>query len=606
MKRLLLSIAALSALCLQAEDLQLFAHTPGTQADGDAVTGSYGFPDTAVGDQSQTVFRLRNTSATQVYLVRAVFSMDPSFLVTGTSLDRCLSAGNAEDFTVTFSPQNTGSIATVLQLGVKAYPASAGCPADSPTSVDISTLTALQGNATPSTLNVSYSSDGTSITQLRAGGTIPFGQVAVNSTQSLNVTIQNNSASQLTLPKPVLVSSVFTHDPFSLGGVSALPATLAPGGSATFSISFAPAQAAYAASLLKIGNRQYPLTGTGVAGSGLQSLAVSYTLPSGVHYNVTSATPIDFGSAAAGSTQTFIFTVSNPQLNALPVSIPAISLSGAGYSLTNVPTLPITLKPGDSTTFSVIFSPGQSGTSTATLTVGSLRYTLTGRSIAQNLNPQFQFTPLIPASQQQAQIAISFPNAPQAASTGSLALAFQSAVSQITDDPAILFVSSGGRNANVSLNPGSPNAVFSGNQPSLTFQTGTTAGTLNFTLSFADGTSYTKSVEIAPVTVQITSATATRQNPNLVIDVSGFDNTYSAGKLAFTFYDAKGNVIPPGQVTLDETQDFHQYFYTTKAGGAFSLQATFPVTGDVTQIGAVDVTIQNALGVSAVKHLLFN
>ena len=605
MKGLLFTVAALSALSLTAQDLQLFTHTPGSQSDGQAVNGNYAFADTAVGDQSQAVFRLRNSSTSQVYVVRAVFSMDPSFLVTGTSLDRCLSAGDFEDFTVTFSPQNTGSISTVLQLGAKAYPTSSGCPGDSPTSVDISTLASLQGNATASTLNVSYS-DGSIVTQLRAGGTINFGQVTLNSSQSLNVTVQNNSGSPVSLPLPVLVSSVFTHNPFSLAGVSALPASLAPGASAAFSISFAPVQAAYASSILKIGSRQYSLVGTGVAGSGLQSLTISYTLPSGVHYNVTSATPIDFGTAAAGSNQTFIFTVTNPQLNALPVTIPSISLSGAGYSLTNVPALPVTLKPGDSTTFSVVFSPTQSGTSTAKLTVGSLNFTLTGKSLAQNLNPLFQFTPQIPASQQQAQVAISFPNAPQASSTGSLSLAFQSAVAGITDDPAILFVSSGGRNANVNLTAGSPNALFNGNQASLTFQTGTTAGTLNFTLSFADGTSYTKAVEIAPSTVQITSATATRQNPNLVIDLTAYDNSYSAGKLVFTFYDTKGNVLTPGQISLDETQDFHQYFFSTKAGGTFSLQATFPVTGDVTLIGAVDVTIQNALGASAVKHLVFN
>jgi hypothetical protein len=409
------------------------------------------------------------------------------------------------------------------------------------------------------------------------------------------------------LAAPALVTPVFSHNPFALGGLSAVPAALAPGASASFTISFSPGQATYAASTLTIGSRQYPLIGYGIAGTGMQSLAVSYTLPSGVHYNVTSASPIDFGSAASGSTQAFIFTVSNPQLNATPVAIPAISLSGASYSLTNLPSLPLTLKPGDSTSFSVLFSPTQSGASTGALMLGSLQFTLTGKTIAHNVDPQFQLTPFNPVSQQQAQVAISFPNAPQATSTGSLALSFQSSVSQISDDPAILFVSTGGRNANVTLNAGSPNATFDGGLSSMTFQTGTTAGTLNFTLSFADGTHYTKAVEIAPTPVQITSATATRQNPNLVVDFSAFDNTYSAGKIAFTFYDAKGNVLTPGGITIDEWQDFHQYFYgSTKSGGAFSLQATFPVTGDVTQVSAVDVTVENSSGVSAVKHLLFN
>ncbi|HJY08788.1 MAG TPA: hypothetical protein VJ323_20885, partial [Bryobacteraceae bacterium] len=143
-------------------------------------------------------------------------------------------------------------------------------------------------------------------------------------------------------------------------------------------------------------------------------------------------------------------------------------------------------------------------------------------------------------------------------------------------------------------------------QNSLTFQTGTTAGTLTFTLSFADGESYTKSVDIVPSTIQIASATAIRQAPYLTVDVTAFDNTYSAGKLLFNFYDANGNLMTPGGITLDESQDFHQYFFgSNAAGGAFALQAKFPVTGDVTTVRSVDVTIQNSQGQSKTQRLPF-
>ena len=63
----------------------------------------------AVGDQSATIFRLKNTSTTQVYLVRAVFSLASWFRVTGTSLDRCIATNTSEDFTVAFSPQKHGA-----------------------------------------------------------------------------------------------------------------------------------------------------------------------------------------------------------------------------------------------------------------------------------------------------------------------------------------------------------------------------------------------------------------------------------------------------------------------------------------------------------------
>ena len=155
------------------------------------------------------------------------------------------------------------------------------------------------------------------------------------------------------------------------------------------------------------------------------------------------------------------------------------------------------------------------------------------------------------------------------------------------------------------ITAGSANATFDG-QNSLTFQTGTTAGTLTFTLSFPDNGSYTKSVDIVPAPIQLASASATRQAPNLVVDVTASDNTYTASKLFFNFYDTNGNAMTPGGITLDESQDFHQYFFgSNAAGGAFALQAKFPVTGDLTTVGSVDVTIQNSQGQSKTQRLAF-
>jgi hypothetical protein len=323
-----------------------------------------------------------------------------------------------------------------------------------------------------------------------------------------------------------------------------------------------------------------------------------------VHYNVSTASPIDFGSVVVGSSSKFTFTVLNPQTNFDALAVPSAAISGSGYSLANVP-FPQTLKPGEQASFDVIFSPSQAGTAAATLAIGSLQYTLAGKATGAKLNPVFQFAPATLTNQQQAQLSIQFTDAPQSSSIGTLSVSFQSAVAGITDDPAILFVATGGRNMSATVTAGSANATFNG-QNSLTFQTGTTAGTLTFTLSFADGGSYTKSVDILPATIQLASASATRQAPSLIVDVTAFDNTYSAGKLLFNFYDTSGNAITPGGITLDESQDFHQYFFGgNAAGGAFALQAKFPVTGALTTVGSVDVTIQNSQGQSKTQRLPF-
>ena len=109
---------------LQAGDLQFFIHTPGNTADGPAMGATYAFPDTALFDSSTVNLRLRNTSTTQVYLMRAVFSGDTSYSVDGSLLNNCLPAGGFQEISVTFVPAALGPSTTPLQIAYMAYPVS--------------------------------------------------------------------------------------------------------------------------------------------------------------------------------------------------------------------------------------------------------------------------------------------------------------------------------------------------------------------------------------------------------------------------------------------------------------------------------------------------
>jgi hypothetical protein len=82
----------------------------------------------------------------------------------------------------------------------------------------------------------------------------------------------------------------------------------------------------------------------------------------------------------------------------------------------------------------------------------------------------------------------------------------------------------------------------------------------------------------------------------LLITVTGYDNTYSAGNLNFTFYNTTGTAYPA--ISYNAASLFQSNFFSTSntTGGAFVLQATFPVTGDITQIGSVAVSITNSVG----------
>src|SRR5689334_21613034 len=149
---LLLFIAALG---LQAADLQAFIHTPGNTADGPALGSSYSFPDTPFGASSTIQVRLRNTSKTQSYLVRTVWSSDSSFVVDGVILNNCLGPNGFEDMSLTFAPTALGAMSSPIQIGSVGYPVSAGCPATPPHNVLVSTLTTVSGNGTAPTYNVS-------------------------------------------------------------------------------------------------------------------------------------------------------------------------------------------------------------------------------------------------------------------------------------------------------------------------------------------------------------------------------------------------------------------------------------------------------------------
>jgi hypothetical protein len=84
----------------------------------------------------------------------------------------------------------------------------------------------------------------------------------------------------------------------------------------------------------------------------------------------------------------------------------------------------------------------------------------------------------------------------------------------------------------------------------------------------------------------------------------GFDNTYSAGGMTFTFLDITGQALPPGAIRADFTGDFRAFFTKTQAGSAFQVRISFPVTGDTSGIGSVDVQLANSAGVK-LEHLVF-
>jgi hypothetical protein len=280
-----------------------------------------------------------------------------------------------------------------------------------------------------------------------------------------------------------------------------------------------------------------------------------------------------------------------------------VAVSGSGFSGPIGLTTPVSIGSGQSAPFQIKFTP-QAGTPYhGALTVDGRSFVLTGQGLDPPLpSASIVFASSVGASAQQNSITIPLASASQVAGNGTLNMSFQASVAGVTDDAAIQFLSGPFRQATVSITPGATSARIGG-QSSMAFQTGTTAGTITFALTLENNQPQQTSLNIPPAPIILDTATAVALLGSINVAFSGFDNTYSASQLAFTFYDLKGNPMPQGAINVDGSAEFQQYFSATQAGGSFSLLAQFPVSGSTAEIGSVTAAVTNSIGTSTAQQI---
>jgi hypothetical protein len=240
--------------------------------------------------------------------------------------------------------------------------------------------------------------------------------------------------------------------------------------------------------------------------------------------------------------------------------------------------------------------------------VSGLVYNLTGVGFAQavtTLDLSLQLSSNADLSSNQATVSIPLASPAALSDVGTLTLSFQPAGS-LPDDPAIMFMANSSRTVSVEVSPGDTAVQFqAGNATQCTFQTGTTAGTITLTLNLTvSGVTTSTSSTIAPALISLDLSTAVAATDSILLSLSGFDNTHAASALAFTFFDTTGKAIPPGLIQSNVANAFASYYQANpQAGGTFNLQATFPVTGDITQVATVQVKFTNPAGVTTTSLL---
>jgi len=426
--------------------------------------------------------------------------------------------------------------------------------------------------------------------QQPVGAVFSFGSLGTGESAMASFRLQNVSTATAQLTTLTLAGTGFTLS------APPLPATIDPQGTFDFAVSFRAAAPGSYSATLQAG--AIPVLLTAIA---VPTLAYQVITPAGPQPLNGS---LDFGTVTLGSNAVLRFAILNQ--TAQPLSVPAIAVSGADFSLSGATPSGILIQPTGSASFAIAFTPSQPAVRSGLLTIGGNNYPLTGTGQAPPLpTASLSVTLPQPQSAQQGSVAVTFNSAPLTSASGAVTMSFSAAAgvpSGSAADPAIAFAS-GGQTATFTVGAGDNRANF-GVQTTAAFATGTTAGTLTFTLTFG-GITTRQTVVLAPAAVGLTAVTGTRQSGSIPGQATGFDNTRSAGKLSFTFYDSSGNAIQPGAIAADATANFASYFQSSTLGGVFALTAVFPVTGSPSQVSAFVMAIANSAGSASSARISF-
>ncbi len=303
------------------------------------------FGNVPVGTSQSQPESLSNAGTSSVTITQAAIS-GSGFSLSGLTLPMTLAVGQSVPFGVVFQPQSAGSVSGKVTFGNGASSSLSSVELNA-TGVSTGTLT-----ATPSSLS--------------------FGSVNVGSFKALTDTLKNTGSANLTITSVTVDGTDFTY-----AGLS-LPLTLAPNQSATFTTTFAPLSGAgYSGNLWIVVSGSSTPVGVALSGTGVAPAGTLTASPSS----------IDFSGLAAGKTESSTETVQNT--GSVSVVISKITASGTGFSVSGIAT-PVTLSPGQSTSFSVTFSPQSAGsysgyvTITSNATDPSLIVSLSGSATGQS------------------------------------------------------------------------------------------------------------------------------------------------------------------------------------------------------------------------------
>ena len=401
---------------------------------------------------------------------------------------------------------------------------------------------------------------------------------------------------------------------FALVETPFLPYTLLPDGSFTFKIQFAPTQPGKTAGNLRIGNDDFAVEGAALG----PNLTFSYSAAGGT-MPVAGGGTVVLPAVAAGETSTVQFTVKND--GTAPGNIVSISAAGTVFSISGTPSLPGKIEAGASLSFTVTFAPVTTGSSSGTLRVDTETFSLSGSGNPPAALPEYSFTGSSGAVEpaQEPAIGLSLASPYGLPLNGTLKLTFNSEV--FADDPAVQFAS-GGRTVNFTVPAGSQQAVFANGATQMKLKSGTTAGAISVSPSFATASG---GIDLTPTSPHVLNMVVAQTAPRLmnVLVSSKSNNTftllvtgYATGRnltqMDFQFNAVSGENLGSTKVSVPVESTFNAWYQGTASaayGSQFTATVPFTLAGDIKDtknitaladtIQSVSVTLTNRQGASS-------
>ena len=565
----------------------VYSYTPqGGNATNIATGASIVFPATAV-DTVTTALVVVTNRGTAQGTVQSIAINGAVFAGVGLPLpNTAVEAGRDLRFTVQFAPRSLDQFQGTLTVITS----------------DRQATFRLEGQGTGAQLT--YTANGEPV---RPGASIAVPEIAVGERSSAVVTVRNSGNAEARI-----ATLAISGAGFSLADAPLLPLTLAVGGQISFTINFQPTSPGRATARLRVNADDFDVVSNGLGAS----LTYSYTVGT-APTSVASGGTVNFSPAAVGASSTLSFTVTNSGTS--PAAVNAIGLTAAStvFVVARVPALPARLAAGESLSFAVQFIPTQQGASTATLRIDNASFTLSGFGNAPAALPAVRFEGASGAQDalQQPAVGLSIASAYALPVTGVLTLAFNSDV--FANDPSVQFAT-GGRTVNFTIPAGQTRAVFPNGANTIRLQTGSVAGAIVLSATFATegginltpSTVPTLTLTVAPAAPRLLSVIlGSKTASGITLLISGYSTARSVTQLDLTFAAISGENLGTQRLTVPVEPAFLGYYQGAASapyGSLFTLSVPLTLSGDVNAAGtnlsdtiqSIGVTMANRVGTS--------